>query len=54
MARYSKGDQIHNESSGLDGVIVDVLPATRGRQTYMVMYSNGSVKSDLERNLVPI
>lgn len=54
MAKYSKGDQIHNESSGLDGVIVDVLPATRGRQTYMVMYSNGSVKSDLEKNLMPI
>ena len=53
MAKYTKGDQIHNESSGLDGVIVDVLPATRGRQTYMVMYSDGSIKSDLEKNLTP-
>lgn len=53
MAKFAKGDQIRNESSGLDGVIVDVLPATRGRQTYMVMYSDGSVKSDLEKNLTP-
>jgi len=53
MAKYNKGDQIQNESSNLKGVIVDVLPPTRGRQTYIVMYSDGVTKSELEKNLTP-
>ncbi len=51
MAKFVKGDQVLNNISNIVGVIIEVLPAARGRQMYKVMYADGTTKSDLEKNL---
>lgn len=51
MAKYVKGDQVLNNVSNIAGVVIEVLPAARGRQMYKVMYADGTTKSDLEKNL---
>ncbi|MBR5413670.1 MAG: DEAD/DEAH box helicase family protein [Fibrobacter sp.] len=48
MALYAKGDKVINSKTELKGVVIEVKPAIRGKQLYLVSFSNGSQESILE------
>ncbi len=52
MAKYSIGDRVVKNDSENKGVIIEVLPARRGRQLYRVSWDYG-VTDEFEVNLIP-
>lgn len=48
MALYTKGDEVVHVKTELKGVIVEVKPVIRGKQLYVVSFSNGTQESILE------
>lgn len=52
MARYNIGDRVVKADSENKGVIVEVMPARRGRQLYRVSWEHG-VADEFEVNLIP-
>ena len=52
MAQFKVGDKVIREDTGKKGVIVEVYPARRGRQLYMVNWG-GISNEALETELIP-
>ena len=52
MAKYNIGDRVVKNDSESKGVIIEVLPARRGRQLYRVSWDHG-ITDELEVNLIP-
>lgn len=51
MAKYQLGSTVLKYDSSERGIIIDVVPARRGRQIYRVNW-NGKVTDELEEDLV--
>ena len=51
MAKFNIGDRVIKADSEIKGVIVEVMPARRGRQLYKVSWDYG-ISDELEVNLI--
>ena len=52
MSKYTIGDKVVNINSERHGIIIDVIPARRGRQLYKVSWEN-NITDEFEENLMP-
>ena len=52
MSKYTIGDKVVNINSERHGIIIDVIPARRGRQLYKVSWGN-NITDEFEENLMP-